>query len=198
MNQKKLCTYVLCFTLLFLLVVGTVLEQRHLSSQVIRLHILANSDSEEDQTVKLRVRDALLGRIGELTADCTNREEAAERLMEHAAELGSVAASVSGQPVTVSLGKEAYETRHYENFSLPAGTYLSLRIGIGAAEGRNWWCVAFPSVCTAATAEELETEAVSAGLDGSDLHMMTDDTPDVQIRYFFLELLSKLKDVFRG
>ena len=198
MKKKRLCTYVLCFTILFLCLSGIILEQRRLAGHVIRLHILANSDSEADQAVKLQVRDALLGRIEALTADCATREEAAERLADHAGELGNVAAEVSGKPVTVSLGNETYETRHYENFSLPAGTYLSLRIGIGAAEGHNWWCVAFPSVCTAATASEWETEAVSAGLDGAELHIMKDDTPDVQVRYFFLELLSKLKEALRG
>ena len=133
-----------------------------------------------------------------MTADCETRGEAAAVLAEHAGELGRTASEVSGKDVTVSLGQEWYGTRDYDGFSLPAGEYLSLRIGIGKAAGHNWWCVAFPSVCTAATAEELETTAVSAGFDDGDLRMMESDSPDVEVRYFLLELISRLRDILRG
>ena len=81
--MKKVCTYICLLTVLWLLAAGTVLEQQRLAARVIRLHILANSDSAEDQTEKLRVRDALLGEIEALTADCTSREEAAAKLARH-------------------------------------------------------------------------------------------------------------------
>lgn len=196
--MKKVCTYVVIFTACWLLLAGAVLRQEKLASRLIRIHILANSDSEADQAEKLRVRDAVLGQVSALTADCEIRGEAAAVLADHAGELGRTASEVSGKDVTVSLGPEWYETRDYADFSLPAGEYLSLRIGIGEAAGHNWWCVAFPSVCTAATAEELETTAVSAGFDDGDLRMMTDDSPDVEVRYFLLELISRLRDVLRG
>lgn len=196
--MKKVCTYVVIFTACWLLLAGTILRQEKLASRLIRIHILANSDSEADQAEKLRVRDAVLGQVSSLTAGCETRGEAAAVLADHAGELGRTASEVSGKDVTVSLGPEWYETRDYEDFSLPAGEYLSLRIGIGEAAGHNWWCVAFPSVCTAATAEELETTAVSAGFDDGDLRMMADDSPDVEVRYFLLELISRLRDVLRG
>lgn len=196
--MKKVCTYTVIFTACWLLLAGTLLRQEKLASRLIRIHILANSDSEADQAEKLRVRDAVLGQVSSLTADCKTRGEAAAVLASHAAELGQTASEVSGKNVTVSLGTEWYETRDYGGFSLPAGEYLSLCIGIGEAEGHNWWCVAFPSVCTAATAEELETTAVSAGFDGGDLRMMTGGSPDVEVRYFLLELISRLRDILRG
>ena len=119
--MKKVCTYICLLTVLWLLAAGTVLEQQRLAARVIRLHILANSDSAEDQTEKLRVRDALLGEIEALTADCTSREEAAAKLAGAAEELGERAAAMTGRPVTVSLSPERYGTRHYGSFSLPAG-----------------------------------------------------------------------------
>ncbi len=196
--MKKVCTYICLLTVLWLLAAGTVLEQQRLAARVIRLHILANSDSAEDQTEKLRVRDALLGEIEALTADCTSREEAAAKLAGAAEEIGERAAAMTGRPVTVSLSPERYGTRHYGSFSLPAGTYLSLRIGLGEAAGHNWWCVAFPAVCTAATAEELETTAVAAGLSGGEVRLMTEDSPDIRVRFFLLELLSSLREKLRG
>lgn len=196
--MKKVCTYTVILTACWLLLAGTILRQEKLASRLIRIHILANSDSEADQAEKLRVRDAVLGQVSSLTADCETRGEAAAVLAEHAGELGRTASEVSGKDVTVSLGQEWYGTRDYDGFSLPAGEYLSLRIGIGKAAGHNWWCVAFPSVCTAATAEELETTAVSAGFDDGDLRMMESDSPDVEVRYFLLELISRLRDVLRG
>lgn len=196
--MKKVCTYTVILTACWLLLAGTVLRQEKLASRLIRIHILANSDSEADQAEKLRVRDAVLGQVSSLTADCETRGEAAAVLAEHAGELGRTASEVSGKDVTVSLGQEWYGTRDYDGFSLPAGEYLSLRIGIGKAAGHNWWCVAFPSVCTAATAEELETTAVSAGFDDGDLRMMESDSPDVEVRYFLLELISRLRDILRG
>ena len=196
--MKKVCTYTVILTACWLLLAGTILRQEKLASRLIRIHILANSDSEADQAEKLRVRDAVLGQVSSLTADCETRGEAAAVLAEHAGELGRTASEVSGKDVTVSLGQEWYGTRDYDGFSLPAGEYLSLRIGIGKAAGHNWWCVAFPSVCTAATAEELETTAVSDGFDDGDLRMMESDSPDVEVRYFLLELISRLRDILRG
>lgn len=196
--MKKAGTYVLVFTLCWLFFAGTILRQEHLAGQVIRLHILANSDSEADQAEKLRVRDALLPQLTALTEGCTTREAAARALAAGQSELGQTAARISGRSVTVSLMPEWYGTRHYGDFSLPAGRYLSLCVKIGAAEGRNWWCVAFPSVCSAATAEGFETTAVSAGLDERDLRMMTVEEPDVEVRFFVLELLEKLHRLLAG
>lgn len=190
--MKKICTYTLLLTLCWLFTAGCLLRQQHLADQMIRLHVVANSDSGEDQAKKLEVRDALLPQIEALTAACGTRSEAAAALAAHVETLGRTASRAAGMDVTVSLSPEWYGTRHYDNFSLPAGNYLSLQIRLGEAEGKNWWCVAFPSVCTAATAEEFEAVAVSGGLSGSDLRMMHADEPDVKVRYFLLELIEKL------
>ena len=194
--MKKVCTYLMLLALLFALGASALLRQQHLASQIIRLHILANSDTEADQAAKFAVRDALLPEIEMLTADCTVRAEAAAALIENSKRLGQLAAQTAGKRVTLRLSPEQYPTRRYDGFSLPAGEYLSLQIGIGEAAGRNWWCVAFPSVCTAAAAADFEAVAVSGGLRGDDLRMMTEEEPDVKVRYLLLELISRLQKRF--
>ena len=191
--MKKYCTYLLLFTLLWLFLVGTVLRQRELSAAVIRIHVLANSDSEEDQTIKLQVRDAVLSHVAEVTAGCADRSSAAAAMIDHAEELGGIAASVAGKPVSITLAPETYETRRYEGFALPAGEYLSLQIRIGEAAGKNWWCVAFPMVCMTAGAEELEAVAAAGGMDSDEIRLMTGDEMDVEVRFIVLEWLQSLK-----
>ena len=125
---------------------------------VIRLHVLANSDSEEDQALKLKVRDGVLEAVGELLADCPDRESAIKRLsgkdsldeVERAAR-AVIASEGYEYDVSVSLGEERYPTRTYESLCFPSGTYTSLRVQIGEAEGKNWWCVLFPRLCLGKT-----------------------------------------------
>ena len=99
----------------------------------------------------------------------------------------------SGDPVTVSLGEERFPTRLYDNFALPAGVYRSLRVTIGAGEGHNWWCVAFPSICFRATAAEVQDAAVSAGFTGEEVRLITGDGGGYVLKFKALELLERLK-----
>ena len=135
----------------------------------------------------------MLGEIAELTKTCGTRKEAEVLLMAHAEQLARRAAQTAGKPVTVSLSPEWYETRHYEEFSLPAGRYQSLQIGIGESAGKNWWCVAFPMVCTAAGAEDWEETAIFAGFEESEIRLMTEDTPDIEVRFAVLEWLQRIR-----
>lgn len=196
--MKKICICTLMLTAVWFLFFGAAMDQARLSGELIRIHVLANSDSEEDQATKLEVRDAVLQQVTSLTSQCKTRKEAAAALASNAEVLAETASAVAGEDITVSLTPEWYETRNYDTFSLPAGKYLSLRVQIGAAEGHNWWCVAFPAVCTAATAEEFETVAVSGGFTDSDIRLMTEDEPDVKVRFFLLELFYQLRDAVKG
>ena len=134
-------------------------EQRELSEKLIRLHVVANSDSQEDQAIKLQVRDAVLAAADGLEEE---RLETALPEIQQAAE-ACLRQLGREETVTVSLGMERFPTRMYDSFSLPAGTYRALRVTIGEGAGKNWWCVVFPSLCFRATAAELEEAAVSAG-----------------------------------
>lgn len=129
-----------------------------LRNNVLRLHIIANSDSKEDQAVKLAVRDALLDEASELFEGQTELE-AAERTAEANTELfAGIAERVLRENgflygAEASVGDSYFETREYEDFTLPAGNYRSLIIRLGSAEGKNWWCVVFPGVCVPAASD---------------------------------------------
>ena len=164
-------------------------EQQALSEKLIRLHVVANSDSEEDQSVKLQVRDAVLNVTKELEAEelelaLDDIQSAAERCLR---ELGRQ------ESVTVSLGMEQFPTRVYDSFSLPAGTYRSLRVTIGDGAGKNWWCVVFPSLCFRATAGELEEAAVSAGFTTEEVKLITEEGNGYVLKFKLLELLEEIK-----
>ena len=156
---------------------------------VIRLHILAASDGESDQSDKLAVRDAILLEYGDLFRGFTDRNEAENALTaELRQEIAATAKRTltergSEAPVTVALSEEDYPTRDYGSFSLPAGRYLSLRVVIGEGEGQNWWCVLFPPLCTAAA-----VEGVPLGLSDAEYRLLTDGKKSV--RFKTLELLS--------
>ena len=164
---------------------------------VVRLHVLANSDSEEDQALKLRVRDAVLDATSPLVKDCTSQEEAVEILSAHIPDLESAAAAVIRQegydyPVTVLLGEEDYPTRTYESCAFPAGTYVSLRVCIGNAEGQNWWCCLFPPLClSAATAKEDNEDAfIQVGLTKDQYGIITETgKTKYKVRFKILEVI---------
>lgn len=125
---------------------------------VIRLHVLANSDSEYDQSLKLYVRDAVLSYVDGIISAANSKEEAEALISDATAEIESVAKSAvieygGDYDVTVTLSKEEYPRKSYGAVTLPSGTYTSLRVMIGDAEGANWWCVLFPRLCTSLALE---------------------------------------------
>ena len=125
----------------------------------IRLHILAESDDEKDQALKIRVRDALLVEYGELLGDAGSFEAAkdeARGLLEEIEALAGEVVRESGYDYSVAatLTEEWYDTREYEDFTLPAGYYTSLRVIIGRGEGQNWWCVMYPPLCMEIACED--------------------------------------------
>lgn len=157
---------VICLLLATLLLAALPVEgEEAIYADVIRLHIIAASDTEEDQTLKLAVRDAVLSVYGSALTSYPDRDSAAEAAREMLPGIRSLAEQTlreagCDKPVSVTLTEEEYPTRDYETFSLPAGRYLSLRVLIGEAEGHNWWCVLYPPLCLdAATEGELLTDA---------------------------------------
>ena len=122
---------------------------------VVRLHILANSDSEEDQRLKLTVRDAILERTGQIFGEPQTQAQAKEVARQHLALVEQIAAeTLEAQgcrlPVEAQVVNMFFETRHYDGFDLPAGRYDAIRVTIGAGAGHNWWCVVFPPMCVTA------------------------------------------------
>ena len=130
---------------------------------VVRLHILADSNSQIDQQVKLKVRDALLEKNTELLSSKVTPENAKEYFEKSKSELEKCANEVlkdNGFNYTakITLGKEYYTTRVYENLTFPAGTYTSVKVVLGSGEGENWWCVMFPPLCVPAATGGITTD----------------------------------------
>lgn len=166
-----------------------------LAGRVLRLHVIANSDSEADQARKLLVRDAVLSRAAQLLDGADGRQEAEAALAPHLDELAQAGADALARtgnhdPVCVDLADQWFPTKEYDGFSLPAGQYRALRVTIGAGEGRNWWCVVFPPLCAAASAEVPET-ALAAGLSSAQVGLITEEDQGYVLK-------SKLVEFWRG
>ncbi len=165
--------------------------------KVIRLHILANSDSEADQSVKLLVRDELLEYVSCLIADTNDIESAKQLISEHLEDIKTVAENVlinNGyeQSASAEIGYEVYPERGYDGLRLPAGKYCSLRVTLGEAKGRNWWCVLFPPLCLSA-AKPKDT-LVQAGFTQDQVRILTEaDNPKYVLRFKILEIFQIFK-----
>ena len=165
---------------------------------IVRLHVIANSDSQADQVLKLEVRDTVLSYLQPLVEEAAGKEQAEACIQKNLSEIERIAEIklVSlGKEMTVraTYGPEEYGKREYDTFCLPSGVYDSLRIELGAAEGKNWWCVVFPSLCLPAAGENFQSAAVSAGF-GQDLTDTLSQHNGYQVRFFFLDILGKLEN----
>lgn len=160
----------------------------------VRLHVIANSDSKEDQTLKLEVRDALLEIMNKREAD--SKEEAISYLEENKDMLRNKAKEVvssfgKNYNVEIDIGIESYPTRNYEDFSLPAGKYTSVRVIIGEGKGQNWWCVLYPPLCNQG-AISYDEEYVSVGLSKDQYSLITQSTPKYKVKFKILEVASQI------
>ena len=190
--RRVLALFVACLVCTALWAEAT---QVRLASQVIRLHVLANSDSEEDQALKLEVRDRVLETTSALLAGETEPQAAAVLLNQHLDDIAQTAAQeISAQGhddrVEVRLEQTWFPTRQYQGISLPAGNYLALRVLIGAAEGHNWWCVVFPNLCLPAVSERaLEASTLTPG----QISLLQEEETSYVFRFKTLEFLQSLK-----
>ena len=124
----------------------------NIADSVFRLHVIANSDSKEDQELKLKVRDELLSYMNIISKDSKSKQEAMQIANEHKEEFTQIAEKVIKEngynyTVNVQIGKADFPTKYYGDITLPAGTYDALKVQIGEAKGQNWWCVMFPPLC---------------------------------------------------
>lgn len=199
----KTVTLLTALTLVLFLFLGLmpVHGEAGLYDNVLRLHVLANSDSEEDQALKLRVRDDILAHCSPRLAECQSRAEAEETVLAMQSEILAVAQRTVFEEgydygVSVTLGEEEYPERTYDSLCFPSGEYLSLRVCIGEAEGKNWWCVLFPPLCleTASikTRKEAEEAFIAAGFTPEQYKIITEtDKVTYRIRFKFLEILEE-------
>ncbi len=163
---------------------------------VVRLHVIANSDSEADQALKLKVRDAILEVMPEVLDGASDRENALIKLGAALDEIREVAEGTVrdegyGYEVEVTLGEEKYPKKNYESVCFPAGRYESLQVKIGNAGGKNWWCVLFPQLCLS-SATHAENAFVEVGLTPEQYKIITEtDDTRYKLRFKFLEVIEK-------
>ncbi len=200
--MRKITTYLMLAVAFVLLLTLTKLEQarQELQENVIRLHVIASSDSDSDQKLKLKVKDRIVAFLTPKMEHCASRQEAQNILQALLPEIEQTANAVlqkenSTSTAQVMLTQEPYDTRHYDTFSLPAGVYQSLQIRIGAAEGKNWWCVVFPTLCMPSDSSTVEDRAVMAGI-GQDTTKALTGNEDYEVRFFLLDLLGNLENFF--
>ncbi len=202
MNNAKRLIAVLSLVAV-LVYMGTVFSDKQiLQEQVVRLHVVANSDSQEDQAVKLDVKDAVVSFVEENLVNARTVEEAKNLLQEMLPQIQAVAnAALSrlGQEkqAVVSFLEEAFPTKDYEGFSLPAGVYQALKVTIGEGQGQNWWCVVFPSLCMPAGSQKFQDTAVGAGFTQPLADTLAGEE-GYELRFFFLEMIGRLENLFQS
>ncbi len=185
---------VLCFVFTLIPFEG---ECKAISDKVLRIHILANSDSKEDQNLKLKVRDAIVSEGEEILQGVTSKEDAKELVSRNIERFEKVAQNTITEngytyPVTVELTNMHFNTRYYNNISMPAGFYDALRVKIGNADGKNWWCVMFPSLCIFSVSK---TETLEDNLSENQYKIVTSNN-DFKFKFKIVEFFSWICDSF--
>lgn len=173
----------------------------NLSNNVFRLHIIANSDSEEDQNLKYIVRDNLLEYMNKICSNCSTKDDAIQIVNSHLQEFQEIAEKTIKEngysyPVTVEVGNFEFPTKTYGDISFPAGNYDALRVKIGESNGKNWWCVMFPPLCfidtTTGVVSEESKEQLQENLEEEEYKIVSDtDNPGFAIKFKLIELFEK-------
>lgn len=169
-----------------------------LPRDVVRLHVVANSNGAEDQAVKLLVRDAVLEEAARWYQGAGSMEEASSQLCTHLQSIAGAARQVLGEQgvgysATAQMTEMYFPTRDYGDFRLPAGRYRTLRVTLGEGAGKNWWCVVFPSLCLPAATQE---EALLTLPEGE--RQVVEGGQDVQVKLKAVELWESLREWLRG
>lgn len=197
-NNRRFTVLLLCTAILLAVFFTVTADSRQYSgiySNTLRFHVLANSDTEEDQKLKLAVKDAVILRISEGMNQCKTKAEAEKFIIENKAAIEDTAKAVvaahgAEHTVNLTITREYYPRRTYGDVTLPAGEYSSVRILLGEAEGQNWWCVLFPQVCTD-TATPAEERLSQAGFTSAQIRLLTgEEKPTYKIKFKLVELFS--------
>ena len=170
-------------------------KEYEIYNSTVRLHVLANSDEEDDQKLKLKVRDELLKKVS--TYEASSKEEAQKLIEKNKEELIEIAKEVVKNEgyeydVDIEIGKEFYSTRYYEDFALPAGEYTSVKVIIGEGKGQNWWCVLFPPLCTNQALVYDEEACIEVGLTKDQYNLITEnENGEYKVKFRLLEIMAQ-------
>ncbi len=173
-----------------------------LSNNIFRLHILANSDSEEDQALKLKVRDAILQYMETLNAANQDKQSVIELSKNHIEDFKTIAKKIIQEngynySVSAEIGNFYFPTKYYGNISLPAGDYDALKIEIGDAKGQNWWCSLFPPLCfvsvSSGVVEKEGEEYLKENLTEEEFEIISEASPEIEFKFKIVELINQKK-----
>ena len=189
-------SFLLAFSALLCTMLWARAGQQELSRELVRLHVIARSDSEEDQLLKLKVRDKILMQLSPLLDDAWDAAQAQEIITAELPELEAaaereIAKAGFSYGAAAEIGNERYPTREYGGFALPAGEYVSLRITLGSGEGHNWWCVVFPPLCAAAVSDE--SEAIDT-LSEDNAKLITAQDGEYILKFRIVEIIDELRN----
>ena len=172
----------------------------NLSSAVFRLHVIANSDSDEDQALKLKVRDSLLQYMNTICTNCSTKEEAISIATAHKNDFQKIAEQTIKEngynyPVKININNFYFPTKNYGDISLPAGFYDALRVEIGTAQGKNWWCVMFPSLCfidiSSGVVNNEAKENLEQNLDQESYNLISEqDNSEIEFKFRLVEFFA--------
>ena len=173
-----------------------------LSNSVFRLHVIANSDSKEDQDLKYKVRDAVLEYMNSISANCISKDEVITLAYDYQDEFKEIAKKVIKEngynyDVNIRIGNFEFPTKHYGDISLPAGSYDALRIEIGEAQGQNWWCVMFPPLCfidvTSGVVPDESKQIMKDNLNDEEYSLISDtESKDITFKFSLIEFFQSL------
>lgn len=173
-----------------------------ISNSVFRLHVIANSDSTEDQLLKYKVRDKIISYMKNISPNATTKETVRLEAINHQKDLEKIAKQVIEEngynyDVKVTIGNFSFPTKTYGDISLPAGYYDAIKIEIGSALGQNWWCVMFPPLCfvdvTSGIVPEESKELIKDNLSAEEYNLLSDNTSDIKLKFKIIELFQNKK-----
>lgn len=175
-----------------------------ISESVFRLHVIANSDSVEDQNLKYKVRDNVINYMNSLCSSAASKEEAIKLAKEHTDEFYNIAKQTVidngySYDIKINIGNFDFPTKQYGDISLPAGSYDALRIEIGKANGQNWWCVMFPPLCfvdvSSGIVPEESKETIKKSLSNEEEYVLIneDKNTDIKFKFKLIEIFQNVK-----
>ncbi len=198
----KLLIKSMCIAFVLTVIYSTIpfqAECADIPNEVFRLHILANSDSTDDQNLKLKVRDKVLLYTESLFENANSKDEAQNVISNNLQQISNVAYSEVVKngykyPVKAEITNMYFTTRYYENYTLPSGMYDALRITIGEGNGHNWWCVMYPSICV--SSEETQDDKAKEVFNDEQYDIVVED--QYQYKFKIVEIFEKICSIFES
>lgn len=175
---------------------------KDIANSVFRLHVIANSDKKDDQDIKYKVRDSLLHYMNDIAKNATSKEDAIQIAKDHQSDFQKIAENTIQEngcsyPVKIAIGNFSFPTKNYGDISLPAGSYDALRVEIGEAKGRNWWCVMFPPLCFVDVSSGIvpaeSKETIKENLSEEEYSLIADtSSKEIQFKFKLIEFLQNV------